>query len=195
MQFNQGRALVIGVANYEEVRRLPEAVLNDARDTADALKSPSYCGYPDANVTVLTDGQATLAGIRKALAELAAKSTTDNTVAIFFSGHGTRVGSGGAMTSALVPYDCRRSDLTGTTLSESELSAAIAAIKASRVLVIVDACHAAGAASLKSDLGEVGDDGLDVGFDEKSLQQLASGTLPSDLRLVARDRSVARPKR
>lgn len=176
MQFNQGRALVIGVADYEEVRRLPEAVVNDARDTADALKSPSYCGYPDVNVTVLTDGQATLAGIRKALADLAANSTAGSTVAIFFSGHGTRVGSGGAATSALVPYDCKRSDLAGTTLGEAELSAAIGAIKAPRVLVIVDACHAAGAATLKSDLDEVDNDGLDVGFGEKSLQQLASGT-------------------
>lgn len=176
MQFNQGRALVIGVANYEEVRRLPEAVLNDARDTADTLKSPSYCGYSDANVTVLTDGQATLAGIRKALADLAADSTANDTVAIFFSGHGTRVGSGGAATSALVPYDCKRGDLAGTTLGEAELSAAIEAIKAPRVVVIVDACHAAGAATLKSNLDEVDNDGLDVGFDEKSLQQLASGT-------------------
>jgi uncharacterized caspase-like protein len=176
MQFNQGRALVIGIANYEEVRRLPEAILNDARDTADALKSPLYCGYPDANVTVLTDSQATLAGIRKALADLAANSTAGNTVAIVFSGHGTRVGSSGAATSALVPYDCKRSDLVGTTLGEAELSAAIGAIKAPRVLVIIDACHAAGAATLKSDLDEVDDDGLDVGFDDKSLQQLASGT-------------------
>jgi hypothetical protein len=183
MQFTQGRALVVGIANYETVKRLPEAVLHDVRDTADTLKSPSHCGYPDANVTVLTDGQATLAGIRKALADLAAEATADDTVAIFFSGHGTRIGSGWAATSALVPYDCRRGDLVGTTLGEAELSAAIAAIKAPRVVVIVDACHAAGAATLKSDLeGEDGgngldeDDGLDEGFDEKSLQQLASGT-------------------
>jgi hypothetical protein len=41
---------------------------------------------------------------------------------------------------------------------------------------VIDACHAAGAASLKSGLeGEV-DGVLDEGFDEKSLQQLASGT-------------------
>ncbi|ABS65488.1 peptidase C14 caspase catalytic subunit p20 [Xanthobacter versatilis] len=176
MQFKQGRALVIGIANYEEVRRLPEAVLNDARDTADTLRSSSYCGYPEANVTVLTDGQATLEGIRKALADLAADATADDTVAIFFSGHGTRVGLGRAATSALVPYDCKRGDLAGTSLGEVELSAAISAIKASRVVVSIDACHAAGAATLKSDLEGDHDDGLDEGFDEKSLQQLASGT-------------------
>ena len=176
MLFNQGRALVIGVGNYEEVGRLPEAVVNDARDTADALKSPSYCGYPVTNVTVLTDDQATLEGIRNGLADLAAGATADDTVVIFFSGHGTRFGSGGAATSALIPYDCKRGDLAGTTLGEAEFSATIAAIKAPRVVVIIDACHAAGVAALKSDLDEKWDDGLDKGFDEKSLQHLASGT-------------------
>lgn len=177
MQFSQGRALIIGIANYEEVGRLPNAVLNDAHDTADALRSPSYCGYRDANVTVLTDGQATLAGIRMALAQLAADATADETVAIFFSGHGARLGSGPSASSALVPYDCKHADLAGTTLGEVELSAAIAAIKAPRVFVIVDACHAAGAATLKSDLdGQNRGDELDNGFDEKSLQLLASGS-------------------
>jgi len=176
MQFNQGRALVIGVANYENVRRLPEAVVNDARDTADVLRSPLYCGYTNTNVTVLTESQATLEGIRNGLANLAAGATADDTVAIFFSGHGTRFGSGGVATSALVPYDCKRGDLAGTTLGEAELSAMIATIKAPRVVVIVDACHAAGAATLKSDLDGNWDDGLDRGFDEKSLQHLASGT-------------------
>lgn len=172
MRFEHGRALIIGVANYEEVRSLPEAVLNDARDTADALKSPLYCGYPAENVIVLTNEEATLEGLRKALADLASAAAADDTVVIFFSGHGARLGNGADTTSALVPYDCKRSDLAGTTLGEAELSLAIAAIKAPRVIVIIDACHAGGAASFKSGLG----DGIEGGFDEKSLQQLASGT-------------------
>lgn len=110
------------------------------------------------------------------LADLAATATADDTVAIFFSGHGARIGSGAEATSALVPYDCKLTDVTGTTLGEAELSAAIAAIKAPRVIVVVDACHAAGTATLKSGLGEDGKDGIDEGFDEKSLQQLARGT-------------------
>ncbi|MER9743794.1 caspase family protein [Mesorhizobium sp. M0187] len=105
MKFDQGRALIIGVANYEAVGGLPAAVLNDALDTAETLKSSAYCGYPEANVTVLTDDASTLQNIRKALADLAATATADGTVAIFFSGHGARIGSGAEATSALVPYD------------------------------------------------------------------------------------------
>jgi hypothetical protein len=175
MKFDQGRALIIGVADYEAVGGLPSAVLNDALDTAELLKSSAYCGYPEANVTVLTDGTATLENIRKALADLAATATVDGTVAIFFSGHGARFGSGAAATSALIPYDCKLTDVAGTSLGEAELSAAIAAIKAPRVIVVVDACHSAGTATLKSGLGEHGEDGIDEGFEEKSLQRLAEG--------------------
>ena len=176
MKFDRGRALIIGVANFETVGGLPAAVLNDALDTAETLKSSAYCGYPEANVTILTNNAATLVNIRKALADFAATATTDDTVAIFFSGHGARIGRGAAATSALVPYDCKLTDVAGTTLGEAELSAAIAAIKAPRVIVVIDACHAAGAATLKAGLGEHGEDGICEGFDEKSLQQLARGT-------------------
>lgn len=171
MKFEHGRALVIGIANYEEISSLPSAVLNDAQDIAGALKSPSLCGYPAENVTVLTDAEATLDAIRKALAEIASTATTDDTVAIFFSGHGARIRKITGETSALVPYDCKRADLAGTTLGEAELSLAIADINAARVVVIIDACHAGGAASLKSDENNK----LGEGFDEKSLEKLVSG--------------------
>lgn len=171
MKFKQGRALVIGIADYEVVHGLPVAVANDARDTGDTLRSESYCGYPDGNVTVLTDSQATLEGIREALAKLAADAQHDDTVAIFFSGHGARIGKGADATSALVPYDCKLDDKAGTTLGEVEFTKAIAAIKAARVIVVIDACHAAGAATLKAGLG----DGIDEGFDEKALSALATG--------------------
>ena len=172
MEFAHGRALIIGVASYEEVASLPEAVLNDACDIADTLKSSSYCGYPANNVTVLIDKEATLEGIRKALADLESAATADDTVVIFFSGHGTSLDTGASTTSALVPYDCKLTNLAETTLGEAELSLAISAIKAPRVIVVIDACHAGGVASLKSGLGG----GFAGSFDEKSLQRLASGT-------------------
>lgn len=171
MEFKEGRALIIGVANYTEVSPLPAAVINDANDTADVLRSPAYCGYPVGNVTVLIDKEATLKGIRTALANLASSALPSDTVTIFFSGHGARLGTSADPISALVPYDCKRSDAVGTTLGEAEFSEALARIKAARLLVILDACHAGGAAILKSDFDEptIG------GFDEKALQRLAAG--------------------
>lgn len=171
MKFTNGRALIVGVADYAEVKPLPEAVRNDARDIADLLRSPNYCGYPDDNVKVLINSEANLNGIRAALADLASSATADDTVTIFFSGHGAQLGAAAARSSALIPYDCKLSDIAGTSLPEIELTAALANIKAARLLVILDACHAGGAASLKGE----SDDGFLEGFDEKSLQGLAIG--------------------
>lgn len=172
MKFKQGRALIIGVANYTDVSPLPAAVLNDAHDTADVLRSPDYCGYLNENVTVLTDKEATLEGIRTALADLASSALPDDTVTIFFSGHGARLGTTADPVSALIPYDTKLSDLVETSLGEAEFSQALANIKAARLLVILDACHAGGAATLKAHAGEP----IVGGFDEKALQRLASGT-------------------
>ncbi|MFC4929290.1 caspase family protein [Massilia sp. GCM10023247] len=171
MQFQHGRALVIGLANYAEVNKLPEAVINDARDIASVFRASEYCGLPPANVHLLLDSQATLAAIRNALADLAINSVADDTVLIFFSGHGTRFVQETEQTSALVAYDTRFSDLSGTTLPESELSLALSRIKSRRLVVFIDACHAGGTSTLK---GELASD-MDYGFDDKSLQRLADG--------------------
>ena len=91
--FATGYAVVIGVANYRNVRPpLPEAVLNDARDVAAVLTSNAYCGYESRDVHLLLDGDATLARIRSALDSVAKTSGPDDTVVIFFSGHGALVG-------------------------------------------------------------------------------------------------------
>lgn len=171
MNFQNGRALIIGISDYAGVTPLPEAVLHDARDFASLLKSNEHCGYPAANIRVLLNEEATLSAIRAALAELAAAAGTDDTITIFFSGHGTRLGDGETATSALVPFDARFDDLATTTLPEHELSAALSKIKARRLVLLIDACHAGDAGSFKSV-----NNAFHSGFDEKSLQRLASGT-------------------
>ena len=104
--FATGHAVVIGIANYRNVRPLPEAVLNDARDVAAILTSNAYCGYDQRNVHLLLDGDATLPEIRTALDSVAQTSTPDDTVVIFFSGHGALLGDPADPTSALLPVEC-----------------------------------------------------------------------------------------
>ncbi|WBB56033.1 caspase family protein [Verrucosispora sp. WMMD573] len=171
MTFDKGRALVIGIANYNEISGLPEAVLNDARDIASVLQSTDYCGFLPGNIRQLLDGQATLDAIRAELAELASSVDPDDSVVIFFSGHGARIGSGPTETSALVPVDCRATKMRDSVLGEPEFSAALAGIKARRLLVLIDACQAGGAGTLKRNEHEE----VRLGFDEKSLGRLAQG--------------------
>ena len=149
-RFAGGRALVVAVANYEHVSPLPGAVLNDARDVTAILLSPGHCGYDPARVTTLLDGEATLARIRQGLEDLATGTRADDTVVVYFSGHGGRARRGTGLETLLLPADCRPADPLRTGLSSEELSAALAAIPAERLLVVLDACHSGGAASLKS---------------------------------------------
>ena len=165
--FAGGHALVIAVANYAQVPVLPCSVLNDAQDVVATLTSAAHCGYAPQNVKLLLDSQATLDAIRKELDSLAARAQPSDTVLIFFSGHGARLGD----ESALVPVDCDMHRAAQTTLLEQEFSAVLARIKAERLVVLIDACHAGAAASFKN-IGTT----LDLGFNEKSLNQLAKGT-------------------
>ncbi|UOF20797.1 caspase family protein [Pseudomonas syringae] len=165
--FAGGHALVVAVANYAQAPVLPLSVLNDAQDVVATLNSAAHCGYASENVKLLLDSEATLDAMRQELDALAARAQPRDTVLIFFSGHGARLGD----ESALVPVDCDAHHLAQTTLPEQEFSAALARIKAERLVVLIDACHAGAVASFKS-IGAT----LNLGFNEKSLKQLAQGT-------------------
>ncbi|WP_075907280.1 caspase family protein [Actinomadura sp. CNU-125] len=172
MTFDIGRALVIAVADYpERADVLPEAVVNDARDIAAVLQDPGYCGFRPDRVRMLVNHQATLDAIRTELSDLASSAGPDDTVVIFFSGHGARFGAGSIKTSSLVPIDYRADDLPGTTLQAAEFSETLRGIRARRLLVFLDACHSGGAGTLKG--GQSAQ--VRPGFDEKSLQNLAHG--------------------
>jgi uncharacterized caspase-like protein len=88
-------------------------------------------------VRILLDGSATRAALLAALAELARQVTSDDTVVVFFSGHGARVGDA----AYLLPYDTRVDDLAASAVRSSEFTAALNRIRAARLLVLLDCCH------------------------------------------------------
>ena len=170
--FATGYAVIIGVANYRKLAPLPEAALNDARDVASVLKSNAYCGYEPRNVHLLLDGEATLERIRTTLAYVAKASGRDDSVVIFFSGHGASLGDPAAPKSALLPVDFDEQAFDTTCLSEMEISSALQRFAAKRLLVLIDACHSGGVASFK---GRRAGELPTRGFSEKSLGRLALG--------------------
>jgi hypothetical protein len=171
--FSAGHALVVAVAAYPKVQPLPAAVTNDARDIVSVLTSPAHCGYDLSNVDLLLDGQVTLDLLRQKLESLANRAKPDDTVIIFFSGHGARIGGSANPESALLPVDCDPANIMTTVLRESEFSTALTRIKAQRLVVFIDACHSGEAGSFKA-LGDLWVPNL--GFSEKSLDRLAQGT-------------------
>ncbi len=139
--------LVVGIAKYRNINPLPDAVLADARDVHSVLTEPTLGAYSPANVTLLLDGEATRAAILGALTNLATVADDHATVFIFVSSHGGRIESGANAGEYLLPVDADYeldASLAATAISGAELTAALRAIKARKMVVIFDCCHAGG---------------------------------------------------
>ncbi|MEX3693849.1 caspase family protein [Paraburkholderia sp. BR14263] len=172
-KFQNGHALVIAIADYQYINSLPDAVLNDADDLVSVLTAHNGCRFDPGNVRRLTNEKATRSAILAALQELSVKAKLDDTVCIYFTGHGALVDDDAdASESMLLPADCDMADLLATSISSTELSAALNSIPARRLVVFIDACHAAGAAILKQAGAK---HAVKLGYSESSLDLLAHG--------------------
>jgi hypothetical protein len=144
MAFTRGYALIIGVGSYRFAPHLNVPITAaDAEAVATALRDPRLCGYPDANVTLLANEGATRDGVLAALRTLAQRTTPDDTVLLFYSGHGEYSADGAyALTTHDTRFDTGGKVVTGAAVSQTDLITALRAIPAQRVLVLINACHA-----------------------------------------------------
>lgn len=175
--FSAGRALVIGIGpgypGFPGASALPKSVRADAEGVAQILMDPAMCGYPRENIQVLLDDKATRANIVAGLQQLAQEAQATDTVFLFFSGHGgQRTGIDDAVESYLVPVDYDRENSKATSLEAEELSALLEAIPSSRIVFVLDACHAEGTVFVKNDGAEKR---LFGGMRDRDLEQLAHG--------------------
>jgi hypothetical protein len=142
MPFTRGHALLIGVGTYQHAPRLDVPITaDDARAVAQVLHDPRFCGYPAAQVALLHDERATSAGILAALDQLASRTGLDDTVMLFYCGHGD-FGDDGEY--YLTSHETRIADkkvVAGTGLSQRTLLEKLRAIRARRMLLIFNACH------------------------------------------------------
>jgi hypothetical protein len=172
--FEKGYALIIGIANYLKGGRLPATVLKDAEDMSVLLMDATQCGYPPDQVKHLSDAQATANNIRAGLRWLAEQTGEDDTATFFFSGHGGRIESGPRSENYLIPYDADPTDLPKTAIEGAELTSLLRNIKAGRLLVVFDCCHAGGTGETKGALDEVIPK-FKSGLDERYYERLARG--------------------
>jgi hypothetical protein len=144
MAFTHGHALIIGVGSYRFAPHLNVPITAaDAEAVATALRDPRLCGYPDANVTLLANEGATRDGVLAALHTLAQRTTSADTILLFYSGHGEYSADGAyALTTHDTRFDTGGKVVTGAAVSQTDLITALRAIPAQRVLVLINACHA-----------------------------------------------------
>jgi hypothetical protein len=140
-------ALIVGIADYEHVDRLPSTVAKDAQAIYDVLVDPNHCAYPAANVKLLVDRQAVQGALQQALADLAVMCSPDSTLFVYFSGHGGRITAGPYSGEYFLPADVDSSSddsLAQTALSGTAFTVALRCIPARKVVVVFDCCHASG---------------------------------------------------
>jgi hypothetical protein len=139
--------LVVGIANYQKINKLPEIVLKDAQDIYNLLINPQCCGYQPEKVQLLLDTQATQVALRQALAFIAEHSQQNSTVFIYISSHGGQVEFGLHAGQYLLPVDTdctSEASLAQTAISGAEFTQALRAIPAQKIVVIFDCCHSGG---------------------------------------------------
>ncbi len=166
MTTNQFHALCIGIAQYRHLPSLTKTTV-DARDLLNLL---AQSGYPDSNLIGLLDEQATKAAISDKLDLLARRAGPNDTVLIFFSGHGAQRIGGFEPGEYLCPVDADWYNLRATAISDEEFTTALRAIHAGRIVVFLDACHSGG-------VGEPKDAALQIkaGLSESVYARLAVG--------------------
>lgn len=142
-QFSQGHALLIGVGTYQHMADVNVPItVKDAQALHQVLGDTTLCGYPANQVKLLHDEETTRTGLMAALDNLAAATKAESTVVFYYAGHGEYGTDGNYYLST---YDSQRQGaqiVAGTGLSEAELIAKLRAIKAKRLLLIFNACHA-----------------------------------------------------
>lgn len=165
--FTSGRALVIGVGEYDSLTRLGSAPVYDAEDITSFLASIKHCGYLAENVQLLRNADASRTAILDGLKKLAVDAQANDTVVVYFSGHGAQWLSGANVGTYLCPpeFDINRPRETG--IEAEELSELLNQIPAERLLVLIDACHAGAAARVKGAAADLakwtfGGSGLDA---------------------------------
>lgn len=163
-------ALLIGITKYSNWRHLP-AARNDVEDLRDLLIDPQRIGVPPHQVQLLLDEQAGKDAILAALAKLASDAKPADTVWLFFSGHGARITAGPERGEYLVPVSAPKlsdDDFAKQAISTAQLGTALRSIRAERLVMVFDCCHAAGVAALLR--GET-----QLGLSDETLARLAVG--------------------
>lgn len=135
-------ALVVGVAKYEapEIEQLDFAA-NDAKAVGKLLHKQEHL-FKKKHIKVLIDEKATKRAIEKFLTRDIRNSGKDDTIILFFSGHGI-YDPERTTGFYFCPYDTEFGYLAATGVKMSGLEF-LKGLDTKRVLVIADACHAGG---------------------------------------------------
>ena len=142
-KLNNAYALLIGVGDD-----LAESI-NDAIKINNILIDETLAGYPEENVFLLTDKDATKENIVEAFDTLIEKVDEDSSVLLFYSGHGGHyVDLEDKNRYFLQPYGMREEmsyeEKMAMLFSSEDLKNKLSQLNSKRLVFFLDCCHAAG---------------------------------------------------
>ena len=137
-------ALLIALEDYADasISSVPFA----AADLAGFSNALSAVGFDVGDQVCRLNGQATKSGIESDLRKLTRRLTHDDTLLLFYVGHGFSL-SGANYLSC---YDTRPDDLAETSLSIQRLLETVSSCKCRRMILFLDAAHEAAPAKLET---------------------------------------------
>lgn len=132
------RALIVGVSDYPSpIAKLP-AVAADVREIGTLLIS-EHGSFLDEEVTVLTDADVTRENTSAALARIFADAEENDTVFVYFAGHGSVPND----RFYFLPYDAGH-DLASTGIALTEMKGGFDNCASHRAFLWLDFCHSGG---------------------------------------------------
>ncbi len=143
--------LAIGVGTYDNSHlpdlpasvRMAESIYHSCSYHWSATNAASRNRDTRVVIQLLTDRKASAQSIRDALRNLASQCHPDDTVAVYFAGHGRYEATDDRAQDYLCLSDTDPQDLRRTALSREELLSSLSGIGSRRVLLCLDTCRSA----------------------------------------------------
>jgi len=147
LDFENAFALIIGVGGTD----IP-VTIQDAKSVGELLVDPHRASYKSENVVVITGEESNRSNVLNSLKNIVDKSqeSDDATVIIYYSGHGGVYQNEGSDEYYLLTHGFDLNDKNNTMVNGEEFSSLINQVKAKRLLVLLDCCHASGIIQVKS---------------------------------------------
>ena len=137
--YDNSWALIIGIDKYQNVQKLNYAVA-DAESIKEILIHTF--NFPEANISLITDENATKQNIIKSFSSITKNAKTNDRVVVFFAGHGETMDlPGGGEKGYLIPVEGDANDLYVTSIPMDELKQIALMSEAKHMLYLVDACY------------------------------------------------------
>lgn len=145
-------AVIVGIDQYTDpsIRDLSFAAA-DARAIYDVLTDKTLGRFEEKNVELLINEDATYFGIKEAIVDnLAARARPDDTVVIYYAGHGAPAHASGATSSDamekyFIPYDANADKLRSRGIAMSDIHEWFGFIRSRRVMFFIDSCYSGAA--------------------------------------------------